>query len=373
MLFRNHAPSSQAHSCSCMRGRLSRRLDLRRCSRSFSRTSAHDWHNAAGQRIFKSEPVGAANVISTNTVQLGAIYVYANSESGMPSLPSWAILSERSNGGASLSRNADYIWLPLEDVSGSSTSAIPIAMYTGGRYFNIHSDHLGTPRLITDDTAAPVWQWPYSAFGETKPTGLVQITGSGTTQTIKASTATFEFNLRFPGQHADGETGQFYNYFRTYQPNQGRYTQNDPIGLDGGWNRFAYVEGDPLSLTDPEGLQTTRPRVVPTQPLYPSIGSSRPTSPVGSTRSPIEVRPGTNSSGEVGGRSFSGHSFDRTQGRGIPPSVVLDTILVGRPSPGSRPNTTQYYNPTNNVTVVVNSSTGNVITVRNGPPSSTCP
>ena len=60
--------------------------------------------------------------------------------------------------------------------------------------------------------------------------------------------------LRFPGQYADSETGFFYNYFRTYQPNQGRYTQADPIGLDGGWNRMGYVDQNPLSFKDPYGL-----------------------------------------------------------------------------------------------------------------------
>lgn len=47
-----------------------------------------------------------------------------------------------------------------------------------------------------------------------------------------------------------------YNYFRSYQPTQGRYTQSDPIGLAGGLNRFGYVGGNPLSRTDRLGLAT---------------------------------------------------------------------------------------------------------------------
>jgi RHS repeat-associated protein len=60
--------------------------------------------------------------------------------------------------------------------------------------------------------------------------------------------------LRFPGQYWDSETGLAQNYMREYMASQGRYTQNDPIGLAGGWNRFGYVDGNPLSMTDPLGL-----------------------------------------------------------------------------------------------------------------------
>ena len=44
-----------------------------------------------------------------------------------------------------------------------------------------------------------------------------------------------------------------YNYFRSYSAERGRYTQADPIGLDGGFNRFGYAEGDALSYSDPTG------------------------------------------------------------------------------------------------------------------------
>jgi hypothetical protein len=47
-----------------------------------------------------------------------------------------------------------------------------------------------------------------------------------------------------------------YNIFRWYRFGWGRYTQSDPIGLDGGWNLFAYANDNPVRAIDPLGLKT---------------------------------------------------------------------------------------------------------------------
>ncbi|MFD1554495.1 DUF4258 domain-containing protein [Paraburkholderia silviterrae] len=89
--------------------------------------------------------------------------------------------------------------------------------------------------------------------------------------------------------------------------------------------------------------------------------------PVGVSGSPMDVPRGTNAPATIGGVDYSAHAIDQMQGRGVPPSVVKNTIENGVNYP-ARPGTTGYYDPVNNVRVVTNSKTGLVVTVTPGAP-----
>jgi RHS repeat-associated protein len=126
----------------------------------------------------------------------------------------------------------------LRPKAASTTTPIAIDV------FYVHADHLGTPRVVTRPSDNKVvWSWDSTeAFGNTLPNENPSALGA------------FVYNLRMPGQQFDKETSNFYNYHRDYDASTGRYIQSDPIGLKGGSNTFAYVEGMPLSLADKRGL-----------------------------------------------------------------------------------------------------------------------
>ncbi len=115
------------------------------------------------------------------------------------------------------------------------------------KVFYIHPDHLDTPRTVVDQEGVSLWSWMSDPFGV-----------ASTDNDVDGDASEFTFNLRFPGQYYDGETGTHYNYFRDYEPGTGRYTQSDPIGLEGGVNTFGYAEFDPALSYDPIGLKRSK-------------------------------------------------------------------------------------------------------------------
>ncbi|HVI56034.1 MAG TPA: RHS repeat-associated core domain-containing protein [Luteibacter sp.] len=140
----------------------------------------------------------------------------------------------------------DTVWMSdipvaVVDVNGT-TSAVSY----------IHADHLGTPRAVTNSAGTIIWTWAYKGnpFGESLPT----------------ATAGFTFNLRFPGQYFDAESGLHYNAHRAYEPATGRYLESDPSGLKGGISTYLYAMGQPTLLTDRLGLDPKDNRHLPYYP-----------------------------------------------------------------------------------------------------------
>ncbi|WP_414494624.1 RHS repeat-associated core domain-containing protein, partial [Stenotrophomonas maltophilia] len=112
----------------------------------------------------------------------------------------------------------------------------------------VQPDHLGTPRVVIDPVSdVAIWEWNNRSevFGNQIPSADPD--GDG---------VAFELALRFPGQQATDASGLFYNYQREYDPAVGRYSQSDPIGLDGGISTFSYADLTPQAKSDPLGLAT---------------------------------------------------------------------------------------------------------------------
>jgi RHS repeat-associated protein/uncharacterized repeat protein (TIGR02543 family) len=192
----------------------------RRISVTAANLNARYTYNALGQRVSK-------------TVN-GATTQYAYDEQGH-------LTGEYDSAGQLLQ---EILWLgdlPVAVLKPATGPAVTPDLYY------LHADHLGTPRKITrPGDNKVVWAWESEAFGaslpDQNPSGL----------------GNFVFNLRFPGQYDDQETGLFYNGFRDYDPSTGRYGESDPIGLAGGINTYAYAGGNPVNAVDPLGLHEFR-------------------------------------------------------------------------------------------------------------------
>lgn len=202
--------------------------------------------NSLGQRMFKSDtrpPASSAAAVTEHTV-------YAEDGVGSTVLGQYANL-----------RSADHAGLPGESDSTeviyltTPAGPLPVAAQINGRLYAIDADHLNTPRRLTTPQGQVAWQWLITGFGETPPTTAAQGYAQPGIVNPYSYGEDLQFALRYPGQQWDAETQLAYNLNRYYDPQLGRYVQGDPIGLDGGWNRFAYVAGNPLNFADDEGLQ----------------------------------------------------------------------------------------------------------------------
>ncbi|PAU77009.1 hypothetical protein CK501_15685 [Halovibrio salipaludis] len=158
-----------------------------------------------------------------------------------------------------IERNVEYLWsgnrLLAEYHDGASTPTrryrytdtgfAPLSYSEGGTHYSVHSDYLDTPKALVNSNGTTVWNTVLSPYGQ-----------STANQDVDGDGQQVAFNLRFPGQYHDRETGLYYNRNRTYDPATGRYIQSDPIGVTGGLNTYAYAANNPTTFTDSRGKRS---------------------------------------------------------------------------------------------------------------------
>ena len=118
------------------------------------------------------------------------------------------------------------------------------------------ADQLGTPRMVVDRSGslAGVTRHDYLPFGE-------EVAGDATWRTKGRGYQGDATRQRFTGKERDDETNLDYFVARYYAPAQGRFTGFDPgpftIADPQSWNRYSYVQNNPLKFTDPDGEKLT--------------------------------------------------------------------------------------------------------------------
>ena len=150
----------------------------------------------------------------------------------------------RGEDGAVLSPMTTWVFEP-----GTFT---PLAKLEGRKRYGVVTDHLGTPRMLTTEAGKIAWQAQLDVYGVIREADVARA-GSGAAETTERTSNPW----RYPGQYEDAETGLYYNRFRYYDPETGRYLSEDPIGLAGGVGLYAYVH-DPAGWLDAWGLTECR-------------------------------------------------------------------------------------------------------------------
>jgi RHS repeat-associated protein len=189
-----------------------------------------------GTRTFTYDLTNRLTAITDNETQI-ASYVYdANNLRVKKTTPAETrifhydvnghLIAETDGTGVTLAEHVYLSDMPLATVRPTDT------------VYYFHTDHINTPRVMTNSAGTVAWQAAYHGFGHAEVAGSSTITN----------------NLRFPGQYFDSETNLHYNWNRYYDPRTGRYLTPDPIGLEGGIDPYVYTENQPINRTDKEGL-----------------------------------------------------------------------------------------------------------------------
>src|SRR6266478_3776197 len=133
---------------------------------------------------------------------------------------------------------------PVQEISGTTASA---NLLTGGvdEYFqrtdlagarSFLTDALGSTLALSDSTGTLQTQYTFEPFGNTSTTG-----------------AATTYSFAYAGRELDA-TGLYFYRARYYSPTLQRFISEDPIGFSGGINLNRYAADNPISFSDPFGL-----------------------------------------------------------------------------------------------------------------------
>ena len=128
------------------------------------------------------------------------------------------------------------------DTANPAPAASPVVRYE-------LADHLGSSVAECDETGAVIAYEEYHPYGST---AIWLARGAAAVSTRR---------YRYTGKEKDDETGLYFYGARYYAPWLGRWTSPDPAGLTDGANRYAYVNGNPIRLNDPDGLSGEDPQL----------------------------------------------------------------------------------------------------------------
>ena len=96
---------------------------------------------------------------------------------------------------------------------------------------------------MTDKDSNLLWFGNYTGWGRLK-------------EETKVTDSAYQ-PFRLQNQYADRETGLHYNFFRYYEPECGRFINQDPIGLAGGSNLYWALQNSQM-WADPLGLSSKK-------------------------------------------------------------------------------------------------------------------
>jgi RHS repeat-associated protein len=114
----------------------------------------------------------------------------------------------------------------------------PLIMEKNNQSFYYHADGLGSITELTNQSGTVAQRYAYSSFGKIES----QLDPS------------FVQPYTYTSREFDPETGLYYYRARAYDSATGRFLQEDPIGLQGGINRYLMAANNPINWNDPLGL-----------------------------------------------------------------------------------------------------------------------